>query len=180
MIGTLDDVYLTWLYGKIASVRNRNPERSHWELARQLYSREFTWFVPNDDNRAEDGKKLRLEFIEEQGFDEVDPGWLDLECSMLEMLIALSRRASFQADEKTPVEWFWMLIDNAGLAQYNDKRYDDHIRHNVELIIDRILERRYSRDGLGGLFPILESPFDQRKAELWVQMSRYILEEFPP
>ena len=92
MDGTLDDQYLTWLYSQTGSVRLRNKARTHWSLLRQLYSKEFVWLVPNDDNRVEDGRDLRYEFLHETGHTRASREWLAMGCSFLEMLVALSRR----------------------------------------------------------------------------------------
>lgn len=179
MTGTLDDRYFEWLYGLIGAVRNRNPARSYWLFAKQLYTKEFVWFVPNDDNRVEDGKELRYEFLAEKGTDEVDLEWMALGCSMLEMLIALSHRASFVSD-KAPGDWFWLLMRNAELDGYNDRRYSSRVAKEVDEKLDRIINRTYSRNGEGGLFPLRQTPNDQRKVEIWYQMSEFLLEEFPP
>lgn len=178
MAGTLDDLYFEWLYGMIGAVRNRNPARSYWRFARQLYTKEFVWLVPNDDNRVEDGKELRQEFLTMKGIREVDPNWLNLGCSMLEMLIALARRASSMPD-KPPGEWFWKLMRNADLAGYTDKIYSAKIEKLIDAKLDKIIYRTYEPNGEGGLFPLKESPNDQRKVELWYQLSEYLLEEFP-
>lgn len=180
MTAPLDDRYFEWLYSQVGSVRNRNPARSYWNMLKQLYVKEFVWFVPNDDNRAEDGKELRFEFLAEQEIDEVDPGWLDLGCSVLEMMIALARRASFEADSKTPVEWFWIFMHNVGLGGYTDARYNDRIAQDIDEKLDRIVYRTYAPSGHGGLFPLKHATKDQRKVELWYQLAAYLLEGFPP
>lgn len=174
--GTLDDQYLEWLYKSIGVVRNTNPARSYWELAKQLYSIPFYWSVPNDDNRAEDGKCLREEFINENEFDimEIDPNWLDLDCSVLEMLIALSRRASFQNDEH-PGDWFWKMIDHLAI-KYPDQVYTNQVRYLVVHNVEVFLSRQYYRNGDGGLFPLRHAKRDQRKVELSYQLSAYLLE----
>lgn len=174
MTQPLDELYLNWLYGQIADVGVDSPSRSYWNLATLMYRKEFFWFVPNDDNRAEDGKYLRCEFIEDQGWDErdVDPDWMALGCSMLELLVGLSRRLSFQA-EGEPREWFWVLINNLGL-RYNDRR-----RIPVDLVeevLDNVIWRTYGTDGHGGLFPLDRPRRDQREVEIWFQMSAYLLE----
>lgn len=175
--GTLDDAYFEWLYGQIGAVRNRNPARSYWLLAKQLYTTPFLWFIPNDDNRVEDGKELRFEFLDFTGFILDDPRelWLDLECSMLEMLIALSRRLAFESD-RPPLEWFWRLMQNLELERYSDDLYEIAIQEEVEETLNRINHRTYSADGTGGLFPLRDATHDQRKIELWYQMSSYLLE----
>lgn len=179
MSAPLDDRYFEWLYSHIGAVRNRNPARSHWHLARQLYVKEFVWLVPNDDNRVEDGRDLRYEFINETGADDVDPNWMGLGCSMLEMLIALSRRASFEHDAKTPDEWFGLMLHNIGLDKYSDARYSDAVAQDVDETLDRVIYRTYDPTGHGGLFPLSHTFHDQRKVELWYQLAEYLLEEFP-
>lgn len=173
--GTIDDNYFEWLYGKIGSVRNRNPSRSHWELAKQLYGTEFVWFVPNDDNRAGDGKDLRVEFMYETNLEDLDPDWLELECSVLEMLIALAIRVGFETSEET-IEWFWRLMNNIGLRDLTDENYVNDSYLLIESTIEKVLYRKYKRNGDGGLFPLRHAKQDQRTVELWYQMSAYLLE----
>lgn len=182
MSGTIDDRYFEWLYSLIGAVRNRNPARSYWGLTRQLYVKEFVWIVPNDDNRVEDGKDLRREFIEQNGLDpdQIDPTWMNLGCSMLEMLIALGRRASFESEGKTSGDWFWMMINNLDLRRFNDERYDDEGAQIIDETLDCVIYRNYSYDGSGGLFPLKDPIIDQRKVELWYQLAEYLLEGYPP
>lgn len=171
MSGTLDDRYLTWLYSQVGSVKLKNPARTYWVLFRHLYKREFVWLVPNDHNRVEDGKDLRWEFLEGEEVDDSD--WLNLGCSMLEMLIALSRRLNFETD-KEPEYWFWKLLNTLGLdvstdkSQLSSKQIDD--------IIDVVVWRTYDKNGNGGLFPLTKNKKDQRGIEIWYQLSAYILE----
>ena len=142
---------------------------------RQLYVKEFVWLIPNDDNRAEDGKELRYEFINEQGIDEVDQAWLDLGCSVLEMMIALARRAAFESDDEV-VEWFWRFIFNLGLNNHTDIAYKSTTEREVDNVLDTVIFRTYDADGLGGLFPLTHPRQDQRKVELWYQLAAYLSE----
>ena len=142
---------------------------------RQLYVKEFVWLIPNDDNRAEDGKELRYEFINEQGIDEVDQEWLDLGCSVLEMMIALARRAAFESDDEV-VEWFWRFIFNLGLNNHTDIAYASKTEREVDNVLDTVIFRTYDADGLGGLFPLTHPRQNQRKVELWYQLAAYLLE----
>ena len=142
---------------------------------RQLYVKEFVWLIPNDDNRAEDGKELRYEFINEQGIDDVDQEWLNLGCSVLEMMIALARRAAFESDDEV-VEWFWRFIFNLGLTQHTDIAYTSKTEREVDNVLDTVIFRTYDADGLGGLFPLTHPRQDQRKVELWYQLAAYLSE----
>lgn len=168
----LDELYLTWLYGFIAEPELASPSRTYWNLSHVLFRKEFVWFVPNDDNRCEDGRYLRYEFIEDLGLEDTDPDWLELGCSMLELLIGLSRRLSFQG-EGEPRDWFWILINNLGI-RYNDRRKIP--QDYVEEVLDNVIWRTYEPNGHGGLFPLRRAERDQRDVELWYQMSLYLLE----
>lgn len=173
--GTLDDLYFEWLYQNIGAVRNRNPARSYWLMAKQLYTKPFSWIIPNDDNREADGKELRCEFVDQCGIEEVDPMWMDLECSMFEMLIALARRASFESSGE-PGDWFSKFLENLELKQYTDQAYNSDAEWKIDAVTDRVIFRTYKRNGVGGLFPLQNARKDQRKVEMWYQLSSYLLE----
>lgn len=171
----LDERYLEWLYKKsVGPTRNRNPARSYWLLAVALFRKEFTWFVPNDDNRVEDGRVLRMEFLEETAA-EASYDWMNEGCSMLEMMTALSRRCAFETDEE-PFEWFWVLADNLDLRPFVDEMFSDDFNLDVEVILDRVVTRTYEPNGRGGLFPLRNPEVDQRSVEIWYQMAAYLME----
>jgi hypothetical protein len=170
--GTFDDRYLTWLYGQVAVVKTRKSSKTYWNLFRQLYSTEFVWLIPNDDNRAADGIQLRYEWAGET-HTKVDVEWFNLGCSFLEMLIALSRRLGFETDEDSG-EWFWHLLDNLELLDFNDR--SSHSAEEVQTIVKTVILRKYERNGRGGLFPLKTPTKDQRKVEIWYQLSEYLLQ----
>lgn len=169
----LDELYFTWLYNQVAVGAIRNPHHTYWHLLRKMFTKEFVWFVPNDDNREKDGQALRLEFLEDEHIHVRDRSWMQLSCSMLELLIGLARRLSFFA-EGEPENWFWKLVENLDLERYNDNvRFpEDEVDH----ILEKVIFRTYRPDGSGGLFPLENAAEDQRKVELWYQMHSYILE----
>lgn len=171
--GTLDDQYLAWLYSQVDVVRARKSSRTFWYLFRQLFATEFAWIVPNDDNRAEDGRELRCEWATETG-SEVDRNWLSLGCSFLELLIALSRRLAFETDGNAR-DWFWHLINNLGLTGYHDR--SNFRPEDVEDITNRVIWRTYEPNGNGGLFPLRHTMNDQRRVEIWYQLSEYLLQD---
>jgi hypothetical protein len=170
--GTLDDQYLTWLYSQVAEVKTRKSSRTFWNLFRQLFSTEFAWFIPNDDNRAEDGRELRGEWVSKTDI-QPEANWLSLGCSFLEMLIGLSRRLAFETNDEV-ADWFWHLINNLGLLGYHDKS-----NFNPQDVDDRtsaVIWRTYEPSGNGGLFPLRHSDNDQREVEIWYQLSEYLLQ----
>lgn len=171
--GELDTRYLTWLYSQVSSVRTRTGSKTYWNLFRQLFQIEFVWFVPNDDNRAEDGRALRAEWTAEEDV-LVDHEWLSLGCNFLELLIGLARRLDFETDGGVS-EWFWQLIHNLGLTGFTDERYFQ--AEEVQDITHRVMFRSYDRDGNGGLFPLRCASKDQRRVEIWYQLSEYLLQD---
>lgn len=183
MNAILDQEYFLWLYSQTRSPKHKNPAMTYWSLARQLYDKEFIWIIPNDDNRLEDGKELRYEFLESTGLDDPDGIWSNLGCSMLELMVAISRRLSFMdMHEGDPSNWFWHILDNVGLRRYNDKSYDVEAEEHahkfmiIDEILDRVIWRTYDYNGRGGLFPLEEPAQDQTEVELWYQLNAYIME----
>jgi len=173
----LDELYLTWLYSQVGSVKLRTRSRTYWSLLRQLYKTPFVWFVPNDDNRVGDGTELRYEFLDTRGITDPDRNWMELPCSMLEMLVGLSRRMCFILGYGTekPHEWFWHLMRNLDLEKYNDLAYrsNKNSQEEIDEVLQRVIWRRYSPNGEGGLFPLRHPEEDQTKLEIWYQMNEY-------
>jgi hypothetical protein len=170
----LDELYLIWLYRQVADPETADPSLSYWKLLRQLYTTEFVWLIHNDENRVEDGKDLRVEFIHEEGLGGVDPEWIDLGCSVLELMVGLSRKLAFQADDSEPHFWFWRMMENIGLRRYTDSHPPR--KTHVDDVLHRVIYRKYHSDGSGGFFPLKYPEKDQRNVELWYQMSAYIIE----
>lgn len=174
-IRALDELYFTWLYGQVADPEIEEPSLTYWQLLKQLFTTEFVWRVHNDENRLQDGKALRLEFIRSQALDGVDPEWMNIGCSVLELMVGLARHLAFLADGEPPF-WFWQITENLGLRRYTDDVIDEDIETDIKLILEHLIERRYQYDGRGGFFPLKHPSRDQRGVELWYQMSAYVLE----
>lgn len=168
----LEDRYFNWLYSQVAS-RSSNRSRTYYQLLEQMHLKTFTWFVPNDDNRVEDGKELRYEFMNGP-FESSD------ECSFLEMLLALSRRLEFQSQQPA-LDWFWHLVDNLNLREgYSDDEFENRRPGSVTFVMDEVINRQYDASGRGGLFPLDDPHQDQRDVEIWYQMSLYLIEGHGP
>jgi len=169
----LDELYFTWLYDQVGDTRIMNPNRTYWRMLRLMFDKEFVWFVPNDDNRIADGKDLRYEFVDAAELNDVDLDWVHKGCSMFELFVGLSRRLSFEADGE-PSDWFWHMVDNLGLRRFTDNRYFGD--EEIDEVLERVIWRTYGYDGSGGLFPLKNPSQDQRKVELWYQLSAYLIE----
>lgn len=175
---TLDE-YFEWLCDLVDIVQ---PHISYNQLGMTLHDKPFYWTVPNDDNRAFEGIGLREKFCEENNIEYV-LDYFPEQASMLELLIALAYRCeAIMADMNesiSMVEWFWKMLSHVGLDRFTDVPnpgvWEDY---EVERTLDRIIDRRYMYDGRGGLFPLEHPNKDQRKVELWYQMSSYLLENY--
>lgn len=174
--GTLDDLYLEWLYKNfIGAITNRNPNSSYWELAKQMYTTRYAWVLRDDKHRGEDGKEIRREFIIDCDTQDIEVNWLQMECSVLEMLIGLARRAAFETNEE-PGDWLWKFLRNMDLQSYNDRIYTPIVMEEVDAIIQRLLDRAYDKNGVGGLFPLAHAIRDQTQVNIWYQLQAYLLE----
>lgn len=166
----LDEQYLSWLYRLVEG----DTEYPYWKLMNALYSTRFDYIIDLDYNRAVDGMGLREQFISEEDPDPtlITYAWVDTDCSILEMIIALVKRMEFLTDWAVD-DTFWELMDNLGLSDHHDLDFNEF---DVEQILERLINRTYDESGHGGLFP-LESPTeDQRNLQLIYQMYSYINE----
>lgn len=173
--------YFHWL---CELVHIEQEERSYWLLAKDLHDKKFYSNVPHDENRAYDGLELRDEYLSAMGFP--DYVTIDGECSVLEMLVGLARRISFETSDPDDMAgqdhtcyWFWEMIDNLGLTKYDDESYvDEEGQIYVDCALDILLGRNYKPDGEGGLFPLHNCSVNQRRVELWYQMCAYLNQRY--
>lgn len=174
----LDKSYLEWLYGQVAVVEFDEQDLTYWKLLRILFTTEFFWSVDHDKNRSSDGIALRYRFLEESGISDVDPIWMSEGCSVLEMMVALAKRMEFESESGGLHYWFWVLVENIGLSGFSDhRRFTKRQRERIDRILEDVIDRNYEKSGHGGFFPLKHPRYDQRKRELWYQMSDYILEQ---
>lgn len=171
----IEDLYFNWLYSKVAWHDLHTPSTSYQSLLYALHTTEFVWLVTGDSNRAEDGRVLREEFLRELRC-EVDDNWMDLNCSVLEMLIAFSRRCSIQTESMSSNAWFWLFLENLTLSDISDGVYRSE-GHRIGPAVEAFVWRYYDQFGRnGGLFPLRYSQNDQTKVELWYQFSEYLVD----
>lgn len=156
--------YFDWLVSQI-EIRNG---KSYHDVLERLYNTEFVWIVPNDDNRVQDGLDLRIEFKKSLA-NKMEQG-----VSVLEVLVALSRRVAFTAGGEAPY-WAWLLFRNLKLNRFSDSMTSEKAER-VEHILEDLIWRTYRRDGRGGFFPLNNAIEDQRKVEIWYQMNTYVME----
>jgi hypothetical protein len=162
----LESDYFLWLVSQIHCPR----DRTYIELFERMHALDFVWTIPNDDNRVQDGLDLRTEFL---GDSHEKMGGSEL-ISILELLIALSRRIAFVAGGESH-NWAWKLVKNLHLGKMSDPLTDDKL-NRVEEILERLIWRNYAPNGEGGFFPLDHPREDQTKVELWYQMNAYVNE----
>ena len=97
-------------------------------------------------------------------------------CSVLEMLIALAFRCEEHIMQDSDAgdrmgQWFWNMIVNLGLGSMSDSRFDAAYTDDV---IFRFMDRKYKRNGEGGLFTVERCKCDMRSVEIWYQMNWYL------
>lgn len=168
----LENLYFNWLCAKVTHVENPTPSNTFWRLLKALHNTEYVWLISGDDNRAEDGLELRGEFLI-AGDISGHRDWTGMPCSLLEMLIAFSRRAEFQTGDPAQ-NWFWEFIDNIGLLECTDS--SDCTEDDISEKLYTLVWRTYDNSGRGGLFPLDDPPEDQTKTEIWYQFCEYLVD----
>lgn len=170
----INDEYFEWLCELIDSKRF-SKRVSYRKLLIHLHNIEFTWFIPHDDNRADDGIQLRRRFALHRD-DMSLSRYISGPCSVLEMMVALAIRCEETIMDDALMgnrtgQWFWGMVHNLGLSPMTDPEFD---REFVDDVIARFLNREYEPDGTGGLFRVRHCSQDLRTVEIWCQLSWYL------
>lgn len=169
----LRDEYFEWMYHTVCNGRFAK-ENSYRDLLSYLHSVVYTWLIPDDKNRAEDGEEgLRWRFAYENHVNVRHE--LDGPCSVLEMILALAYKCEEIMDDAAvgdrTVQWFWRMIANLGLNGMTDRHFDII---KAECIVNQFLNRDYEPDGHGGLFVIRNCKYDLCDVGTWTQMLWYL------
>lgn len=170
--------YLDWMYQLV--VDDRYTGYSYHKLFDRLYNTEFTYIIPMDANRADDGVNLRYRFGCERRYKEstIRAYLDDRPCSVLEMMIALAVRCEEHIMDDPDIgnrtgQWFWNMIVNLGLGSMDDRKFDSDY---VDGVLVTFLFRQYAKDGKGGLFTVKNYRRDMRNVEIWYQLCWYLNE----
>lgn len=169
----VNDEYFEWLCELIDSKRF-SKQVSYRKLLAHLHNIEFTWCVPMDSNRADDGIQLRRHYSLYKN-DITLSDYIQGPCSVLEMMVALAVRCENTMDDTQmgdrTGQWFWGMVHNLGLSPMIDSDFD---REFADEVIARFLNREYEPDGRGGLFTVRHCTHDLRTVEIWCQLSWYL------
>ena len=179
--------YFDWLCGL---VHVDGLDHSYRILARTMDNIEFVPLIPNDENRAEQGKNLRILYLGEvlNDLDRYDETVLLEPCSFFEMLVRLAMdMADILQDEDNFQELiprcFWEMVSNMGLEDCSDEAFGEALTPSaiadyIKKRCKNVIYRHYKRSGKDGLFPLKHSKKDQRAVEIWYQMNAYLIENY--
>ena len=170
----IKDEYFEWMCDLVFC---NGRKKSYRKLLTQFHLTDFSYSLPMDGNRAEDGIDFRYRYGYDKGIDQaIIATYLDdRPCSLLEMMTALANRCeetimgNGELGNRTAV-WFLLMLKNLHLDGMTDNRFDK------TYVINRIkefLNRDYQSNGDGGLF-IVENQRDLRDVDIWLQMGWYM------
>ena len=159
--------YKIWL---LHYCRFRRPNYNN--LIDQLMNTPFAAILERDNNRISDGEDLRGCFLMKNG---INGNFYGHPVSVLEVLIALAARVDGEylgnPNDPRPDIFFWEMICNLNLDRFTDKMYD---KWAVGEILDVWIGRKFDKNGFGSPFPLPKTYTDQRKIEMWMQVTGYI------
>lgn len=145
------------------------PYNRYSRLMSDLLTYPFEVIIPEDDSRLKEGAYLRHEFTGE----DVDLNTV----SVIEVLIAFAIRIDREyigiPQEPHPEILLMEFFNNLKLLKYFNENYNEE---EVKNIITKFVTRQYNFNGYGGIFPLKHTNIDQRKIQLWNQMTMYLSE----
>lgn len=179
-ISYIHDEYFEWIYERVMDTLEYSRLLDH--LNEILYLPE--WRVGDerirqmDQNRIGDAISLRYDFAYENGYSKmvIDSVFPDNACTVLELMAALAIRCETDImddpdyGDRTHI-WFKYMLTSLGLIDQTNDFYDEDY---VIDVIQVFMERRYSREGAGGLFYVPDSEQDMRDLDLWYQMHAFL------
>lgn len=176
---SINELYFLWLKNIACGIKNVKI-KTYDSLLRYLHRIKFEYSIPMDGNRAEDGIDLRYRFGCDNGYGgELIANCIDIDdCSMLEMLVALSLRCEEHIMSNPDIgnrtsKWFWIMIGNLGLSNMTNDIFD---KDYVDDVIEKFFEHKYKRTGEGGLFKLKHYIQDMRDIDIWKQAMWYLSE----
>ncbi len=158
--------YFNWLCSLM------DPTGMTSDLMKLLFELPFMYQKSGDEARAKDGLSLRTRYLSESENNELD---YSEPCSVLEMMVALAFRAEDilydPSDGTHAPSIFWQMVMNMGIMKTENDQFD---YYDARQKIFRMMGRRYTSNGKGGLFRIPNCKEDLREVELWYQMLWYV------
>ena len=168
----LKNKYFDWIFKRVCNKKYTHG-RSYRKLCHALDNIEFTYTIPMDSNRYDDGVELRYRYGYDHNLDgaEIMHELDRFPCSVFEMMAALAIRceehimADPELGDQTSL-WFMEMISNLGLDYMSDEMFNEQ---EVDNAVARLLTRQYEPDGRGGLFITHDPDRDLRHVDIWYQ-----------
>lgn len=176
--------YFDWLMKKAQNEEGTIPVEDYSKMFWQLFNTEFSYTIPLDGNRAEDGVSLRYRYGDEYGIPESKiASEIDIcPCSVLEMIVALAIRVEenimydSEIGNRTGL-WIWTMLNNLGISDVKNDIYEEPIDTFIYNHVNVFLRREYDFDGNGGgLFVVTNSAKPLYDTEIWYQAMWYFKE----
>lgn len=171
------DGYFLWL----CDVVNADMAR-YSELLWNLHDMDFVWCLDLDESRANDGLALRERWYNQNPYED----WivfLEKSCSVLEALVGLALRmedmlSDINTGDRTRV-WFWEMVRNLGLKRYTNEVVltDPQAVIDIQMIVERWMNREFDVDGQGSIFPLDYPVHDQRGLSIVYQLYDYLADK---
>lgn len=176
MNSEVEERYFEWLTSRVCT-----PDKVVYSrLLSQLYDIDFRYTHALDANRESDGMDLRLIFADEESVPHpvMEAIMSQKQCSVLEMMIALAIRCQneytgndYENEVGKAPYLFWSMIQSMGLEYNVDDGYSEE---DTKFFVWRMLDRRYLKNGRGGLFTVPDINKDMTKEDIWYQMLWYV------
>lgn len=170
--------YFRWLLSFICD----NIQKSEYSMVLEdLFNKKFIWLLEYDENLAENGIGLREEFYESS--ETIQKlvgiyGEIEGECSVLEMMVRLAMDCEdiimTDGENDNTSKWFWIMMENLGLDDYNNRSYD---AENVDEILENFMRRRYDNYGNGNIFRFTGRVTGLKNMDIWMQLNQYLILE---
>jgi len=183
------NLYFEWLSTLVFPTKEER--KGHSGMLALLHQYNFIFDKKNhplDENRLQDGIYLRTIFLQRMDVsqvifsDEEISIWLcHRPCSCLEMICSLANRISndIMADYENPdtiAYWAQLMLSNLHILDSTNDDYNalQYIGHSIT----NFMERKYAKNGDGGLFILRDPTVDARTMDIWAIMSKYIMENY--
>lgn len=170
--------YFNWIKGRVIKKKFKDAPMQFNKLLERLFEVEFTYTIPLDYNRYDDGLRVRELWEYEEKLPKHTCEQITGPCMMLEMMFGLAVRAEDHLGnprfgDRTG-QWFWYMVRSLELNRYEctDDGFDIEY---VDSCINRFLNKEYMSNGRGGLFLVYDCEEDFREIEIWVQLQRFLM-----
>lgn len=163
----VERTYFNWLLDLVVT---KQESRRYSMVFERLYETEFVSYNEFDDNLLDNAKRLREDFNRRI---DIPYGPTVLEIMVyLATEMEITTMANPDYGDRTGL-WFWLMIESLDLIPYDNIRFNES---EIDKKLEIFIERRYQKDGFGGLFTVEDRRFDARKESIWSQAMTFLTE----